>query len=70
MADPLTDVATPCDPDSTAISRYLYDPLQKCLTDDDPYVRKTAAICVTKLHDMSPEMVEVRGLASLSLDVN
>jgi len=29
--------------------------------DDDPYVRKTAAICVAKLHDINAEMVEDRG---------
>ncbi|CAN6295077.1 unnamed protein product [Urochloa humidicola] len=28
------------------ITEYLCDPLQRCLKDDDPYVRKTAAICV------------------------
>ena len=29
--------------------------------DDDPYVRKTAAICVAKLHDINAELVEDRG---------
>eukprot|EP00803_Ostreobium_quekettii_P000388 evm.model.scf_677.5 EVM.evm.TU.scf_677.5 scf_677:55350-65577(+) len=29
--------------------------------DDDPYVRKTAAIAVAKLHDINPELVEDRG---------
>lgn len=29
--------------------------------DDDPYVRKTAAICVAKLYDLSPELVEDQG---------
>lgn len=32
-----------------------------CVQDDDPYVRKTAAICVAKLHDINAEMVEDRG---------
>lgn len=31
------------------------------MQDDDPYVRKTAAICVAKLHDINAEMVEDRG---------
>ena len=31
------------------------------LQDDDPYVRKTAAVCVAKLHDINPELVEDRG---------
>ena len=29
--------------------------------DEDPYVRKTAAICVVKLFDINPEMVDDRG---------
>lgn len=29
--------------------------------DDDPYVRKTAAVCVAKLHDINGELVEDRG---------
>ena len=32
-----------------------------CLQDDDPYVRKTAAICVAKLYDINAELVEDRG---------
>ena len=32
-----------------------------CMQDDDPYVRKTAAICVAKLYDINPEMVDDRG---------
>ena len=43
------------------ITEYLCDPLQKCLKDEDPYVRKTAAVCVAKLHDINPELVEDRG---------
>lgn len=31
------------------------------LQDDDPYVRKTAAVCVAKLFDINPELVEDRG---------
>lgn len=43
------------------ITEYLCDPLQKCLKDEDPYVRKTAAVCVAKLHDINAELVEDRG---------
>lgn len=32
-----------------------------CWQDDDPYVRKTAAICVAKLYDINAELVEDRG---------
>lgn len=31
------------------------------MQDDDPYVRKTAAVCVAKLHDINSELVEDRG---------
>ena len=31
------------------------------MQDDDPYVRKTAAVCVAKLYDINPELVEDRG---------
>ena len=40
------------------ITEYLCEPLKDALVDDDPYVRKTAAICVAKLYDIAPEMVE------------
>ncbi|GMI71690.1 hypothetical protein like AT4G23460 [Hibiscus trionum] len=43
------------------ITEYLCDPLQRCLKDDDPYVLKTAAICVAKLYDINAELVEDRG---------
>ena len=36
---------------------YLCDPLQRALKDDNPYVRKTAALCVAKLYDLKPELV-------------
>ncbi|KAG8944029.1 beta-adaptin [Tulasnella sp. 424] len=35
---------------------YLCDPLSKCLKDENPYVRKTAAVCVAKLYDLKPEL--------------
>ncbi|KAL0952773.1 hypothetical protein HGRIS_007000 [Hohenbuehelia grisea] len=40
---------------------YLCDPLQKCLRDENPYVRKTAALCVAKLYDLKPELVVDNG---------
>jgi len=43
------------------ITEYLCEPLSRCLKDEDPYVRKTAAVCVAKLYDISPELVEDRG---------
>ncbi|KAI8096263.1 adaptin N terminal region-domain-containing protein [Halteromyces radiatus] len=39
------------------IMDYLMEPLRRCLQDESPYVRKTAALCVAKLYDsQSPEL--------------
>lgn len=35
---------------------YMEEPLRKTLKDESPYVRKTAAICVAKLFDLSPAL--------------
>lgn len=43
------------------ITEYLCEPLRKCLKDEDPYVRKTAAVCVAKLHDINSQLVEDQG---------
>lgn len=43
------------------ITEYLCEPLRRCLRDEDPYVRKTAAVCVAKLHDISASLVDDRG---------
>ncbi|KAK9841945.1 hypothetical protein WJX81_000273 [Elliptochloris bilobata] len=51
------------------ITEYLCDPLQRCLKDDDPYVRKTAAVCVAKLYDINPELVEDRGFLDALKDL-
>ena len=51
------------------ITEYLCDPLQRCLKDDDPYVRKTAAVCVAKLHDINAELVEDRGFLDTLKDL-
>jgi vesicle coat complex subunit len=55
-------------------SLFMVAPLKKTLTDEDPYVRKTAAFGVAKLFDMIPEIVENSGripdLQSLLHDSN
>ncbi len=33
--------------------------------DEDPYVRKTAAVCVAKLYDINAELVEDRGFLDM-----
>ncbi|CAK9783551.1 putative clathrin binding protein [Cutaneotrichosporon oleaginosum] len=38
------------------ILNYLASPLSRCLKDENPYVRKTAALCVAKVFDLKPEM--------------
>lgn len=51
------------------ITEYLCEPLSKCLRDEDPYVRKTAAVCVAKLYDISPDLVEDRGFLDTLRDL-
>lgn len=51
------------------ITEYLTEPLRKCLRDEDPYVRKTAAVCVAKLHDINASLVEEQGFLDLLRDL-
>ena len=51
------------------ITEYLCEPLRKCLKDDDPYVRKTAAVCVAKLHDISSDLVAEQGFLDALKDL-
>ncbi len=37
---------------------YLCDPLKDSMNDEDPYVRKTAAMCVAKLYEINQQRVE------------
>jgi AP-1 complex subunit beta-1 len=48
---------------------YLCDPLRKCLRDENPYVRKTAAICVVKLYDLKPDLCIENGFISVLQDL-
>jgi AP-1 complex subunit beta-1 len=41
-----------------AVLDYLAEPLKDSMNDEDPYVRKTAALCVAKFHEISPERAE------------
>ncbi|KAL8448608.1 hypothetical protein Emag_003923 [Eimeria magna] len=45
-----------------AIAEYLVEPLRRCCADPDPYVRKTAAICIAKLYDIRADMVDAEQL--------
>ena len=51
------------------IAEHLCDPLRKCLKDEDPYVRKTAAVCVAKLYDMNQQLVDDQGFLDLLRDL-
>eukprot|EP00126_Sphaerothecum_destruens_P006877 Sdes_comp19568_c0_seq1m11246 len=51
------------------ITEYVCEPLRKCLRDDDPYVRKTAAVCVAKLYDINPHLVEEEGFLDMLRDL-
>ncbi|KAI9090529.1 adaptin N terminal region-domain-containing protein [Phlyctochytrium arcticum] len=48
---------------------YLLEPLKKGLKDDDPYVRKTAALCVAKLYDLNPTIAIDNGLIVILQDL-
>lgn len=48
---------------------YICDPLRKCLRDDNPYVRKTAAIGVVKLYDMRPSLAVDNGFITQLQDM-
>mmetsp|Transcript_12155 Transcript_12155/g.24792 ORF Transcript_12155/g.24792 Transcript_12155/m.24792 type:complete len:399 (-) Transcript_12155:2731-3927(-) len=43
------------------IITYLCDPLRKAVRDEDPYVRKTVAIAIAKLYEISPSLAEEEG---------
>lgn len=44
-----------------SVLEYLIPLLDKAIDDVDPYVRKTAAICVAKFYDMDPQRCEEEG---------
>ncbi|BGP51388.1 beta-adaptin [Rhodotorula kratochvilovae] len=44
---------------------YIADPLRKCLRDENPYVRKTAALGVMKLYDMKPSLAIENGFIEM-----
>lgn len=48
---------------------YMATPLRRTLEDDNPYVRKTAVICVVKLFDLNPQMCIDHGFIQTLLDL-
>lgn len=59
----------PNDFPSLSLCQYLCEPLRKCLKDTDPYVRKTAAVCVAKLYDIDPQLVHEQGFIDALTDL-
>ena len=51
------------------ITEHLCEPLRKCLKDEDPYVRKTAAVCVAKLYDINQHLVIDQGFLDMLRDL-
>lgn len=47
------------------LNEYLSDPLKDALSDKDPYVRKTAVLCVPKVYDISPELIDRGGFIQI-----
>jgi AP-1 complex subunit beta-1 len=48
---------------------YLCEPLRKCLKDESPYVRKTAAICVAKLYDLKSQLAIENGFVGALVEM-
>ncbi|CEG83010.1 Putative Clathrin binding protein [Rhizopus microsporus] len=48
---------------------YLTEPLRKCLKDENPYVRKTAAVCVAKLYDLNPTLAIEQDFVNMVKDM-
>jgi vesicle coat complex subunit len=51
------------------VTESLSDQLRHCLKDRDPYVRKTAAICVAKVYTTDPRKAERKGFVELLRDM-
>ncbi|GME92765.1 unnamed protein product [[Candida] boidinii] len=48
---------------------YMDIPLKRTLKDDNPYVRKTAVICVAKLYELNPEICIDRGFLTTLMEM-
>lgn len=51
------------------VTESLSDQLRHCLKDRDPYVRKTAAICVVKVYTADPRRAEKNGFVEMLRDL-
>ena len=51
------------------VTEALTEPLRHALKDKDPYVRKTAAICVAKVYVADPRRTERHGFVEMLRDL-
>ena len=51
------------------LNEYLLEPLKIALNDQEPYVRKTAALCIPKVYEVSPDLVNDHGVIELMLSL-
>mmetsp|Transcript_85738 Transcript_85738/g.255579 ORF Transcript_85738/g.255579 Transcript_85738/m.255579 type:complete len:924 (+) Transcript_85738:49-2820(+) len=51
------------------MTEYLLEPLRRSCKDPDPYVRKTATICIAKLFDINRDLVEDQGFIDILRDM-
>ena len=51
------------------LNEYLLEPLKIALNDQEPYVRKTAALCIPKVYEVSPDRVNDHGVIELMLSL-
>lgn len=51
------------------VTEYLCEPLRMTLKDRDPYVRKCAALCVAKLHDLNRDLAKDQGFIEMLIDL-
>lgn len=51
------------------VTESLTDPLRHALKDKDPYVRKTAAVCVAKVYHADPRRTERSGFVEMVRDL-
>ncbi len=47
------------------LNDYLVEPLKEALSDEDPYVKKTAVLCIPKVYEVTPELIENNGIIEL-----
>ena len=51
------------------VIEYLLDPLRRCCGDPDPYVRKTAAICIPKIYEINKDACVDHGFLDILKDM-